>query len=348
MSDLLSIFSHLPLRKVGSSWRSHVCPSCGEGDRSNPRLAVNRQGSAWYCFSCGAGGGLVDAVMAIHRVDHDQAVRMLREGGFFPETASAPVTSTQAQTWAEETSPEAVKTVIAAIRQAKVRGGPRVMEYLTKTRGIPHEVLREAWEAGLLRFLPEDWREAANFLRGAVGEKILREGGFLRPEKKVPGIAFRPIVFLADTGEFAEFRRVPDGTNMPKAIRFGSGPGAFVLPAVGDLDMRLALTEGAIDALSLRALGFQGTIYGVPGTSNVVPARLIPDWAEKVITAFDNDEAGVKATRRVVEWGAAVERPVVVKSPPDGFKDINDYLVKNGAAVVKRPTNVVPLRRDAA
>jgi hypothetical protein len=42
------------------------CPSAGHGDEHPSALLYPGVGRGWYCFSCGAGGGAVDLVAALH------------------------------------------------------------------------------------------------------------------------------------------------------------------------------------------------------------------------------------------------------------------------------------------
>ncbi|XMB85876.1 toprim domain-containing protein [Mycoplasmatota bacterium WC44] len=84
------------------------------------------------------------------------------------------------------------------------------------------------------------------------------------------------------------------------------------------------LTEGIYDYYSLKAIGLNAyCLFGV-SLPNMVKERLI--GAKKVITAFDNDEAGKELTRKV----ASVYKGNLFKVQLKDHKDMNDLHIKLG------------------
>ncbi len=96
------------------------------------------------------------------------------------------------------------------------------------------------------------------------------------------------------------------------------------------IEKRVAFVESAIDAISLRDLGFDGRIVSTGGNSNLrVLADKCRDEGLAIIAAFDNDAAGNQMAKLLGEH----ERLV-----PIG-KDWNDDLIKmKGAKMATTPT----------
>ena len=86
------------------------------------------------------------------------------------------------------------------------------------------------------------------------------------------------------------------------------------------------LVEGYFDVLSLNKLGYSNSVStsGTAFTSQQLEA--ISRYTEKVLICFDNDEAGLKATERVLEIKNQVSKPIEIHclEIPDDFKDVAD------------------------
>ena len=86
------------------------------------------------------------------------------------------------------------------------------------------------------------------------------------------------------------------------------------------------LVEGYFDVLSLNKLGYSNSVStsGTAFTSQQLEA--ISRYTEKLLICFDNDEAGLKATERVLEIKNQVSKPIEIHclELPGEFKDIAD------------------------
>jgi DNA primase len=105
----------------------------------------------------------------------------------------------------------------------------------------------------------------------------------------------------------------------------------------------IILTESIVDALSLISLGFENTqsIYGTNGFTDEHLTILKDDRVKTVICAFDNDEAGEKASAKlkeqlanegfVVKIISLPQVPNMFPEHPDStVKDWNEYLTTGG------------------
>ena len=101
--------------------------------------------------------------------------------------------------------------------------------------------------------------------------------------------------------------------------------------AVSDDATEIIITEGEVDALSLFELGFENVLSIPNGVSNTrwieTDYQRLRDFS-RISLCFDSDEPGRKAAKEVAER-LGRERTFLV-SLPEGYKDANDYLVRNG------------------
>lgn len=99
------------------------------------------------------------------------------------------------------------------------------------------------------------------------------------------------------------------------------------------------ITEGQIDKMSLEEAGFRAVALGT--VSNYRLIRYIKNF--NICLAFDNDEAGKKATERAFQFIIQSRRPNLYSLIlPTSVKDLNELLVSKGSAFlsdwVKRNT----------
>lgn len=309
-------------RKVGGNWRSDFCPCCGASRADSNKLGLHSGDQKWRCFSCGRGGDVIDAAAALWCMPHRDALKRL--AGEQWVSAATPVMRRRSSTdpSANQARQAALNKALERLREGvgKLAPDPEVMAYMTKVRGIPGRVIAKAQALKMLGFLPAAPFQARLFLEDTVGQDLMLESGLWKEGQKIPAIAYRPIVFFLpgmDSAEFRLCRKPNDGER--KAIRYGSASRPWYW--AGE-DSRLAVVEGAVDLLSLVALGFKGDIIGLPGAS-----VWRPEWfagASRVLVCLDPDKAGQNATTRIL---AACERlgiPAINRAPKNG--DVNDNL----------------------
>ena len=98
-------------------------------------------------------------------------------------------------------------------------------------------------------------------------------------------------------------------------------------------DKDLVIVEGLLDALIATARGIDNVV-ALGGTSlNSTQVALAKKYGAKKITlCLDNDKAGAEATARAIEvLEAEVELPVYIATLPQGIKDADELIRKQGA-----------------
>lgn len=317
--------------RVGEGLRSDTCPCCGESKKGSNKVGLLAAGQKWRCFSCGKGGDVIDAATFLWGISHRDALHRLAKEQWVSD--AVPVTARSSRLKTEEdqkkkTKQAALSEVLKRLQKAVAGHVPEdeVIAYLTRydeghQRGIPGRIVAQAQAQGMIGFLPNNPVKARMFLEDRIGKDLLVQAGLWNPEKRMPAIAYRPLIFFMpgmDSAEFRLAREVKEGER--KAIRYGSASLPWYWS--GEDGTKLAVVEGAIDLLSMVALGFKGDIVGLPGAT-----VWRPEWfagASKVYTCLDPDKAGKTATSRIL---AACERlgiEAIDRSPLEG--DVNDVL----------------------
>lgn len=276
--EFLTAYLGKPKVATGSA-RFSCCPSCGESSSKSVKLEVKNAGNTQHynCYRCGAHGSIVDAAMQIWGVNEPLEAAKMLLGENTPQAVSIPRrTAAPAD---DRRNQEALTTAIKRLRQ--VTAGQNLHDhrwrnaakYLLEERCLPESVVQEAMDRMLLAFMPDNTSEAAQFLSDHLGQDLLMASGLWKAGKKIPGIAFRPIVAFLPGLTSAEFRiaRKPrDGEN--KGMRYGvSGYPWFWR---GNNPRGTMIVEGFIDMLSGVAMGYQGHIMALPGVNNWHPDML--------------------------------------------------------------------------
>ena len=188
----------------------------------------------------------------------------------------------------------------------------------------------------MLGFLPSDPTVCKASLQREVGEDVLYSSGLRNPDKKSPGIAFKPLVFFLPGGSSAEFRVVkPVQEGQNKLVRYG----ALQYPWfwIGSTSECLVV-EGPIDMLSAVAMGWNGFIMALPGIGNYGRTQWYLNAAAKYgirrwVIGFDNDskaDGSNPGQEHAVKLAALFDELSFCRRtfvPPLGM-DLNDILKK--------------------
>ncbi|TXH00008.1 MAG: hypothetical protein E6R08_00815 [Nevskiaceae bacterium] len=321
--------------KKSAGWtRYNTCPACGPSQSEDSvRLGVHPDDRTWKCHSCGAKGSIIDAAMAIWECSNVEAVnRLLGISDRGPRKAAAAFDH-EAFERARQERATLMRSAFVKLQAAcqQFRNEPDCMAYLTKVRCLPERVVREAQERGMLGFMPANAARAKSAMVEAVGQPLLQQTGLWKPEKEVPGIAYRPLVFFMPGLTSAEFRVVGEPRKgWSKTLTMGQKEYPFWWEGTGSTCL---IDEGFIDMLSAVALGFRGHIMGLPGCNNLRPEWLVKSAERYSISEYliglDNDvddpnNPGQTWAQRISELLSERFLNHSIKAPKSG--DINEIL----------------------
>ena len=314
---------------------------CPFHDDHEPSLVITPDKNLWHCLgACQAGGSAIDWVMKAEGASFRYAVELLRAG--LPSLAAEPPAKRLPPklgsvrklpvVGAKSADDAALLLDVVDYYHQTLLGSAEALEYLGE-RGIRNEEAIKHFRLGFANRtlgyrLPAKNRQQGAELRGRLVELgVYRESG----HEHLNGSLTIPI--FDESGAVAGMY----GRKINQKLRTGTplhlylpGPhrGVWNWEALRD-SKEIILCESLIDALTFWCAGYQNVTaaYGVEGFT-ADHRRAFSKWdTERVLIAFDRDEAGDRAADKLAaeleENGIASARVMF----PKGM-DANEYALK--------------------
>jgi len=321
------IGQYLQLKPAG---RNHKGP-CPFHNEKTPSFMVNREKQIYKCFGCGEGGDIFDFVQKIEGLDFYDALKLLadRAGVVLKHQDNA-------QARAIKDSKNRLYELNNSLAQlyqtllTKHTLGEPARAYVKK-RGLSAETI-EIFRIG---FAPDNSTGVAKFLnqRGFTNADLSKAGN---PER----FRFRLMFPICDVlGNVLGFtgRALKDGQE-PKYLNTRETPIFYKSKILYGLNIaksaihttgQSVLVEGQMDVVMSHQAGVD-TAVASSGTALTEDHLLIlRRQANKVVLAFDNDDAGYKSTIKAIEMGFKLELTLYVVSFPDGIKDAGEAVERD-------------------
>ncbi|TSJ88233.1 CHC2 zinc finger domain-containing protein [Chitinimonas sp. BJB300] len=321
----------IALSKQGKDYAA-CCPFHEE---TTPSLIVTPSKNLFHCFGCGVAGGPIDWLMKRRGISFRHATELLREG--LPLAASAATVKhasvrTLPMPVAVDADDQAALGQVVDYYHASLKQSPEALAYL-KTRGLDHPELIDTFRLGYanrtlgLR-LPEKNRVAGAEVRGRLQRLgVYRDSG----HEHFNGSLVVPVFDLAGNVVELYGRKVRDDLRpgTPKHL-YLPGPHAGVWnEAALAASREVILCEALIDAMTFWCAGYRNVTasYGTQGFTDTHLAAFQRHGIERVLIAYDRDEAGERATQGLAERLQAAGFGVYRIPFPKGM-DANDYALK--------------------
>jgi len=315
------------LNKSGSEWKG-ACPLPGHDDKS-PSFYVNEAEGLWHCFGCnrndhsGDGIGLIEAVEG---VGFRGAVRIAAEK--FGVSLEAGDGREAESTYRVRQALEMAQTCFEEMGEASGR-----VETFRERRQLDPDTI-EAFGVG---YAPREWSavEARLLENGVTPEDLVRAGLVAEGKQGRYGVFRDRIMFpirnqsrqVIGFGGRRRGERGPKYVNtaetevyQKKRALFGLWTSRRAMRA----DEAVFVVEGYTDALRLWDCGVKNVLASCGTSLTVEQVKRIPRQAAKVVTCFDGDDAGQKATAkglRTVLCAGREEGAIVLPKgeDPDSF-----------------------------
>lgn len=309
-----------------------LCPFHSE---KTPSFTVYPDNGSWYCFGCGAGGDAIAFVRRAENLDYPEAVRFLaqRAGLAVPEDREGDHTARR-KARLYEMNREAARFFHDCLLSD---AGKAALGYL-RERGLTAKTIRHFG----LGFAPQSWDTLRNHLRGkGFSVEEMLEGALVAKGRNdsvydlFRGRVMFPIIDLR--GNVVGFGgRILEGSG-PKYLNSSDTPVfkksrhlfAMNFAKAGKTDT-LILGEGYMDVIAMHQAGFTNAVATLGTSLTAEQSRLIAQYAEKAVIAYDSDEAGQKAAKRAIGLLGETDVQVAVLEL-SGAKDPDEYIKKNGA-----------------
>lgn len=309
-----------------------LCPFHSEKTAS---CTVYPESQSFYCYGCGAGGDAITFAMKIENLDYIEAVKFLAEraGMQMPDEA-------------QNNDASRLKARVLEINRtaarffhdilAKSPDGEKGRRYFAE-RQLSSKTLTKYG----LGYAPDDWHRLHYFMRekGYSDDELVAANLCARNQKGNVYDVFRdrvmfPIIDLR--GNVIAFGgRIIDGSG-PKYLNSADTPvfkksrNLFSLNfAKKSEEKRLILAEGYMDVIAINQAGFENVVATLGTALTPEQARLMKQYADEIIIAYDSDGAGQAATHKAInllsEAGAETR---IIKM--EGAKDPDEFIKKFG------------------
>jgi DNA primase len=326
------ISSYAVLKRSG---HNYVC-LCPFHSEKSPSCSVNVSGGYFHCFGCGAGGDVITFIMKEENLSYIEAVKFLadRAGMQMPDEAKN----------------NDLSRLRARILEINRTAAKYFFEVLTKSpdgeKGRRYFAERQLRKETIVKYglgyAPDDWHRLHYFLRdkGYSDDELVTANLCTRSQKGAVFDSFRdrvmfPIIDLR--GNVVAFGgRIIDGSG-PKYLNSSDTPvfkksrNLFSLNFAKKSDeKRLILAEGYMDVIAINQAGFENVVATLGTALTPEQARLMKQYADEIIIAYDSDGPGQTATHRAINLlsEAGCETRIIKM---DGAKDPDEYIKKFGA-----------------
>ena len=331
-NDIYDVVSaSVSLKRAGRLYKG-LCPFHSE---RTPSFMVYPDTQSFYCFGCGKGGDVIKFTMEINNLTYIEAVRLLAERSGMPLPD-------------EDDGQARLKSRILEMNKLAARF---FFDNLNSEKGkdarkyLRERMLRDKTIVNFgLGYAPNEWDALYRYLisKGFTEDEITAAYLARRSSNGRAYDIFRnrvmfPIIDLRGNVIAFGGRRLADSDNGPKYLNSGDTPvfkksnGLFALNlAKKSGSRRFILCEGYMDVIAMHRAGFNYAVATLGTALTQNQAKLISDYADKVIIAYDSDEAGQKATKRAMEIFSREDIGIQVLRM-EGAKDPDEYIKKFGA-----------------
>jgi len=287
----------------------HLAGKCPFHEDSTPSFIVTPAKNLFHCLGCGAGGTVIDFVMRHDGLSFRHAVEVLRSGqaSVLVATTSPTKHSTVPRLPAPvayDADDQTLLTQVIDYYHERLMQTPAALAYLEK-RGIRSEEAIKTFRLGFadrtlgLR-LPQKNRQTGAAIRERLEKLgVYRESG----HEHLNGCLVVPILGPEGAILGAYGRKIIENQSTGIKHLYLPGPhrGLWNPACLGSREV--ILCEALLDALTFWTHGFKNvtTAYGVEGFTDEIEDALVLAKTERVLIAFDRDEAGERGAAKVAE-----------------------------------------------
>ncbi len=328
--DILDRYGIAAERQHNGTQFMALCPF---HDDKSPSLSVDPTKNVWHCFGCDKGGSVIDFVMEIECIDFRGAVQKLLTSNGSMCFASQLQNPSSSKASRHGVAPEGAKTekrptidqkllsdVIDYYHKTLSGKDPQGLDYL-KSRGLADPATLKEFRVGYVN-------GTLSKVLGSKHIEALKAVGILNDKGNEFFYGCIVVPIFTETGEIGEMygRSVTGSRHL-----YLPGPhhGVMNAKAAEVYPDGIILTEAILDALAVYAIGHKNVVpcYGTNGWTGDHAAMLKKHGVQKVFIAFDADQAGDTAAKKLADRltadGIKCHR---VHIPKELAKDLNEYV----------------------
>lgn len=325
--DIVDFISkYVDLKKAGSNFKGYSPFK----DENTPSFIVSPTKKIFTCFSTGVSGDLIHFYKTIKNISRNQAVNEIaKEYGILLSNKY------KESSIYSKILEDATNFFVNNLSKSK-----EAIEYL-KNRNQDYNNLKK-YNIG---YANSEWNSLSKYLFEKYSKDKLLELGLVFESEKTSNLIdmFRNRIMFPIYNidlEVVGFggRYIGDDKNQPKylnSIESKIFDKSKELYGIFDRGLSIKnnkyaiLVEGFLDVISLHNNGFESSVASLGTAFTESHAKLLSKLTNSVILIFDNDEAGIKATRNTINILNKYEFNIKCLSLPDGIKDPDEYFLKN-------------------
>jgi DNA primase len=344
-TDLVKVVSqYLTLRKAGHDSMVGLCPFHPE---KTPSFSVSPAKQVFYCFGCGEGGDAVKFLERVEALTFPEAIeRLAREAGVtlrFEAESAADRRAASRRVALHRANAEAAELYHHMLMEGREGGEAR--EYVAG-RGIAPEAASR-FQVGYAPMYPDFLLRR---LSGRFSPELLVEAGLATKDgggtvrDRFRGRIVFPINDLSGQAVGFGARLLKEAEGQPKYLNTAETP----IYRKGKLLYNLHRCKGAItrggevyvvegytDVIALSLAGVEAAVATCGTALGEEHYQLLSRFAQRVVLAFDSDEAGARAAMRAHAFHEAFPVSTRVLVLPGGL-DPADFVEKHGSDEFRR------------
>ena len=334
---------------------------CPFHQEKTPSFSVDSGKKLFHCFGCGEGGDVFAFVMKQDNVDFPEAVRTLAQevGVELPQKEESPA---EKKSRVEKERMYRVNQLSSNHFEAQLAKNEAALSYLRNDRGLTDETINDFH----LGYAPDAWDQLSNDLaRRNVPEKIAVQLGLLGRKSRGDGVYDRfrgKVIFPINSvkGDVSGFgaRRAdwlnkeddgPKYLNSIDSLVYDKSRLFYGIDRAKNVirkERSAIIVEGYFDVIALHQAGIKTAIACCGTSISKYHAQALQKLQSEVITAYDGDEAGQRATRRAAELLLQSGLKVRVLKLPKG-DDPDTFVTREGADALRALLDNCPSAIDA-
>ena len=301
-----------------------LCPFHGEKTASMSFTDVE---NLFHCFGCKMGGDIYKYVQEINNLEFQDAVELVAEKYGFKLTYTETSQTNDFKNFQQKINmiDEYFKEMMDSQKSKKAK------EYLTSRKFNEQDLKR--YDISFIDSNVEDFQKFCD--KNKISDFDLKKLGFISSNDNFlfknrimfPILNFRSETIAYGGRALEDFG--PKYLNSSDSVLYKKNRNLyFTKEFISSVKKKgyAFLVEGYFDVLSLNQLGYSNSASPSGTALTIQQLEAVSRYTNKILLCFDNDEAGLKATERVLEIKNQVSNQLEIHclNLPEKYKDISE------------------------
>ncbi len=306
-----------------------LCPFHGEKTASMSFTDVE---NLFHCFGCKMGGDIYKYVQEINNLEFQDAVELVAEKYGFKLTYTETSQTNDFKNFQQKINliDEYFKEMMDSKKSKKAK------EYLTSRKFNEQDLKR--YDISFIDSNVEDFQKFCD--KNKISDFDLKKLGFISSNGNFlfknrimfPILNFRSETIAYGGRALEDFG--PKYLNSSDSVLYKKNRNLyFTKEFISSVKKKgyAFLVEGYFDVLSLNQLGYSNSASPSGTALTIQQLEAVSRYTNKILLCFDNDEAGLKATERVLEIKNQVSSQLEINclNLPEKYKDISELYEKD-------------------